>query len=124
MANEKDRLFKVLKDGLTVGYTVCMAGDLVKNADNDPSTYHLIADQGGVHPTLGKCIEQVPLNTELAEGCRMIGNIHGGKPVTKKQDAAELGMVAPDGLPAERKPEPEPKAKKKKTAKKKSTRRR
>lgn len=121
MAKEKDRLFRVLKDGLTVGYTVCMTGDLVVNADNDPSTYHLIADQGGVHPTLGKCIEQVPMNTEPAEGCRMIGNIHGGKPVTKKQEAAELGMVNADGIPAERNTEPEAK---KKTAKKKTARRR
>jgi len=118
VAKEKDRLFRVLKDGLTVGYTVCMAGDIVVNADNDASTYHLIADLGGEHPKHGKVIEAVPDGTEPAEGCRMIGNIYGGKPVPKKTEAAELGMTDAEGAPAERKTAT------KKTTKKKSTRRR
>lgn len=119
MAKEKDRLFRVLADGLTIGYSVAMKGDLVKNADNDPSTYTLLTDHDGVHPTLGKCIEQVPLDTEPAEGCRMIGNIYGGKPVTQKKEAEDLGMKDADGNPAERKT-----ATTKKTTKKKKTARR
>lgn len=116
MARKEKTLYRILKDGLTVGYSVCMAGDLVVNADLDNSVAVLL-DNDGIHPKHGKVIEQVPVNTQPAEGCRMFGNIYGGKPVPMKTEAAELGMADQDGEPAERK------AAKKKAAKKKTARR-
>ncbi|NIL98654.1 MAG: hypothetical protein GTO62_16410 [Planctomycetales bacterium] len=105
-----------MKNGLTVGYTVCMAGDLVVNAHLD-NCVDVLLDNGGEHEKHGKVIEEVPIDTQPEEGCRLIGNIYGGKPVPKKQEAQDMGMVDADGAPAERKAE-------KKTAKKKSARRR
>lgn len=106
MAKER-KLFKVLKDGLTIGYTVCMKGDLVVNAHLDNSVAVLM-ENGGEHEKHGLVIQEVPVDTQPEPGCRMIGNIYGGqKPVTMKQEAVDMGMAYVDGTPAE------PKTKKK-----------
>ena len=117
MAREKSKLYRVLKDGLTVGYSVCMKGDLVADAHRDNSVAVLL-DNDGIHPKHGKVIEEVPLDTQPEEGCRLFGNIYGGKPVPMKREAADMGMTDADGVPAEPKS-----AAKKKSAKKKSARR-
>lgn len=126
MAKEKDRLFRILADGLTIGYSVCMKGDLVKNAHCSDSGSALLANKGE-HPILGKCIEEVPLNTKPSKGCRMFGSIYGGPTAAAEAEAEaeDIGMVDKDGEPAERKePTTNKRKKRKKTAKKKTARRR